>query len=172
MSPMHITKRILAAVFAAALMGCLMLTGCAQTQSQQPANQEEAGPTSQSFMSDMNMASAKLQEKMDGFADAVSREDLVSMQMQADAAYGAIDDMAAVEAPEELSDLKQRYVDACGQLKEALSQYVALYQEIKTATTRAPFDYSTYADRIAQVQTAYDAGLQALKDADQAASEM
>lgn len=172
MSSTYSVKHLFLVILAAALSACFMLTGCAPSQSMQAVNQEAAGPTSQSFMSDMNAVSADLQEKMDGFADAVSREDLVSMQMQADAAYAVIDQMAAIEAPEELNDLKQRYVDACGQLKEALTQYVTLYQEIKTATTRNPFDYDSYADRIAQVQDTYNAGVQALQDADQAASEM
>ncbi len=83
-----------------------------------------------------------------------------------------INRISEIEAPEELGELKQKYVDGANQLKDAMSSYIDLYTEIDTATTRDPFDYDTYNDRISQIQAAYDAGIQTIKDADQSATEM
>lgn len=165
-------KRAAVAFIAAAFACSLALTGCSQQLAQQSSAEEESGPTSRSFMADMNEAADDLSEKMQAFTDAVAREDLVSMKVQADAAFAVIDQMGQIEAPDEVSDLKQRYVDGCTQLKEALSGYIDLYSEIDAATTRNPFDYDGYADRLAQIQSQYDAGVQALEDADKAATEM
>lgn len=165
-------KRAAAAFMAAAFACSLMLTGCTQPLASQSSEQEETGPTSRSFMAQMNEASDDLSEKMASFSDAVSREDLVSMKLQADAAYAVVDQMAAIEVPEELADLKQRYVDGCTQLKDVLSGYVDLYSEIEASTTRNPFDYDDYPDRIAALQASYDAAVQALEDADKSATEM
>lgn len=165
--------RMLAAALAAAFVCNFALTGCSQSMfPAEPASEEDAGPTSRSFMASMNEAADTLQEKMGAFTDAVARQDLVSMRVQADAAYAIIDDMAAIEAPDELKDLQQKYIDGCGELKNALNGFMELYTEIDSATTRNPFDYSTYADRMAQLQGQYDAAVQALQEADQSATEM
>lgn len=166
-------KRIAVALFAAALACSLLLTGCSQQLGlSSSSEQEESGPTSRSFMTQMNQAADGLAEKMASFSEAVARQDLVSMKVQVDAIGSAISQMSSIEAPEELADLRQKYVDACTQLDGALSSYLGLYMEIDSATTRYPFDYDTYADRIAQVQSQYDAAVQALKNADESASEM
>ena len=37
-------------------------------------------------------------------------------------------------------------------MKDALNSYIDLYTEIDSATEAQPFDWSTYADRIAQIK--------------------
>ncbi len=165
-------KRTIALVLTAALACCMILGGCSQQMGAQSSEQEESGPTSRSYMADMNEASDALKEKMASFSDAVAREDLVSMRVQADGITSVIDQMSQMEAPDELSDLKQKYVDACTQLKDALIAYIDLYAEIDSSTVRNPFDYDGYADRIGAIQAQYDAAVQALQDADKSATEM
>ena len=46
-----------------------------------------------------------------------------------------------------------------------------LYAEIESATDEAPFDYSTYESRLAEIQSAYNEGIEQLKAADTAATE-
>ncbi len=171
MSFANTIKRILPIAALGALICCAALAGCAQPAASSSA-EEEAGPTSRSYMADMNQAVDDLKEKMASFTDAVAREDAVSMRVQADSAFAVVDQISEIEAPEELGELKQKYVDACYQLKDALNGYLALYTEIDTATTRNPFAYDTYADRIAALQEQYDAAVQALEDADKSATEM
>lgn len=47
-----------------------------------------------------------------------------------------------------------------------------LYTEIDSATDQQPFDYSTYEQRLASIQSAYDTGLQALRAGDQKVTEL
>lgn len=166
------TTRIGAVILAVALICSIVLTGCSQQLAQSATNEEESGPTSRSFMAAMNEAADDLKEKMAAFTDAVAREDMVSMRVQSDAAFAVIDQMAAIEAPEELTELRQRYVDGCTQLKDVLTGYLDLYQEVDSSTYYDPFDYDAYPDRIAELQGRYDAAVQALEDADKAATEM
>lgn len=168
----HRIQRFLAAALTAAFTCCFVLTGCSQQLVPQPEAEEEAAPTSRTFMAQMNETADTLQEKMVAFTDAVARQDLVSMRVQADAAYAIIDEMSAIEAPDELKELQQKYVDGCTQLKDTLNGYMDLYTEIDSSTTRNPFDYDEYPDRMAQLQSQYDAAVQALQDADQSATEM
>ncbi len=164
-------KPVILVALGAALAGCLALTGCGQPLEQQSSAEEEA-VTSRSFMANVNEACVQLNEKMTSFTDAVAREDLVSMQTQADSAFAIIDQISELECPEELNDLKQSYVDGCTQLKDALSAYLQLFMEIDAASNGGTFNYDGYADRVAQIQQTYDEAVQKLKDADNAATEM
>lgn len=171
MSVAHTMKRALGPLFIMLLV-CFVATGCSQQLGQQAETEEETGPTSRTFMAQMNESADALQGTMDAFTDATSRQDLVSMKMQADAAAALIEQMGSIEAPDELTDLRQKYVDGCTQLKDVLAGYLDLYTEIDSSTTRNPFDYDSYSDRLAQLQSQYDAAVQALEDADKSATEM
>ena len=105
------------------------------------------------------------------FTDAVSRGDVVGMRTQADNAFKSIDDLNKLEAPEDLKDIQQAYVDGTGTLKEALSSYVGLYTEIDSATDEQPFDWASYDERIGEIQSQYDAGIAQLEEGDQKAAE-
>lgn len=164
-------KATLAAVLLC-LVSCFALAGCSQQFLPESAAEEEEGPTSRTFMAQMNDASEQLQEKMATFTDAVAREDLVSMRVSIDATQGTIDEMSGLEAPEELKELQQKYVDGCTQLKDVLQGYLDLYSEIEASTVRNPFDYDGYPERLAQLQASYDEAVQALQDADESASQM
>lgn len=151
----------------------LTLTGCATPQAQQQEGEDAEKPlTSSEYMAQVNLSVDKLNERLESFVDAVSREDTVTMRIQADSAFAVLDEMAAIEAPEELKDLRTDYINGCDKLKDALSSYVELYTEISTAQTGNTFDYSTYADRIKEVQDKYNEGVQDLEDADKQATEL
>ena len=113
-----------------------------------------------------------LETSLASFTDAVSRNDVVGMQTQAENALSKLDSLDSIEAPEELSEVQQSYQDGTAQLREALSSYVALYTEISSATDAQPFDWSTYDARLAEIQEKYDAGIDALEAGDKAAAEV
>ena len=56
-------------------------------------------------------------------------------------------------------------------MKDALNSYIDLYTEIDSATEAQPFDWSTYADRVAQIKQQYDDGIGKLQSGDNKASE-
>lgn len=144
----------------------LALSGCAQQTTAQNEQQNE----NRQYMTQVNQEMEELNTRLTSFTDAVSRGDVVTMRTQADDAFKVIDELSAADAPDALSDVKTGYVDGCNKLKDALNAYIALYTEIESATDAQPFDYSTYDARLAEIQSAYNDGIDQLKAADDAAA--
>lgn len=158
--------RVLVALFAGALM-VFALGGCAQQDS--AASQQQS--QNRQYMTQVNQIMEDLKSRLDSFTDAVSRGDVVGMRAQADNAFKAIDSLGKLEVPDDLKDIQQEYVDGANGLKDALNSYIDLYTEIDSATEAQPFDWSTYADRIAQIKQQYDDGIGKLQSGDNKASE-
>ncbi|WP_139650510.1 hypothetical protein [Raoultibacter phocaeensis] len=152
----------LSGVLVAAVLGGCMAQNTANTE--QTANRQ--------YMSQVNQAMEDLTNRLDGFNQAVTNNDLVGMKTQADNAFKAIDDLNALEAPEGLKDIQTAYVDGCNDLKDALTKYIDLYTEIESATEEEPFDYATYDARLKEIQDTYDSGIEHLEEADKKATEM
>lgn len=162
-------RKNLAKILAVACAGVLMiaaLAGCAQQGSRGDQDQLDR----RQYMSQVNQAMDDLQTKLDSFSDAVSRDDVVGMRTQADNAFKALDDLNGLEVPDALKDIQQEYVDGTNSLKDALNGYIDLYTEIESATDEHPFDWSSYDQRIAEIQAQYDAGVDKLKKGDEAAA--
>ena len=158
-------KRILVLVGACACALALVigaLSGCSGSA----VSQTSEGQTNRSFMSQVNEIMSQFGVELESFVDAVSRGDVVNMRTQADNAYQVLDKLSSLEAPEELSDVKQQYIDGANKMREALDAYIDLYTEIDSGS----FDQSKYEDRIEKVQALYDEGVSMLKAADEAAA--
>ena len=112
-------------------------------------------------MSQVNQAVSDLDSRLDGFVDAVSRGDVVSMRTQVASALKDVDTLTSLEAPDEVADVKAKYDEGCTALKEALNSYVDLYTSGAEVTQEA----------LADIQARYDAGVAALTEADKLASE-
>ncbi len=161
----------IARIVLALCAGVMMIAffgGCAQQTS--VASEEQAA--NRQYMSSVNTSIDELSDRLGGFEDAVSRGDTVAMRTQADNAFKVLDSLASLEAPEALKDVQTGYVDGCNALKDALNSYIALYTEIDSATEEHPFDYSTYNDRLKEIQDKYNDGLSRLEAADQKAAEL
>ena len=154
-------KAALACACALALSG--ILVACSAGTSALSSEQQE----NRSYMSQVNGVMATLGDDLDSFVGAVSRNDVVNMRTQADNAYKALDELAAIEAPEALADVQQDYVDGTEKMRKALDAYIELYTDLEAGS----FDQSTYSSRIAEVQSLYDEAVEQLKKADEAAAE-
>lgn len=150
------------AVALAAAMALAALAGCAQAGT--AANQQQG--ENRQYMSQVNQVMDDLETQLASFTDAVSRDDVVGMQTQAQNALATLDDLESIEAPESLADVHQNYLEGAASLREALDDYVALYTEISSASDEAPFDWGTYEARLAQIQEKYDAGIEKMRDGD------
>lgn len=139
-----------------------VMAGCAGGAASIDSSQQ----TSRAYMSQVNEVMVQLGDDLDAFVDAVSRGDVVNMRTQANNAYRALDELSALEAPDELSDIKKNYVDGTAKLREALDGYVELYTQVDAGS----FDQSTYESRIADIQSLYDEGVSLLKQGDEAAA--
>ncbi len=163
---MRMNARLVALISAIALV-VMMLGGCGVEQN---AENAEAQASNRAYMAKVNQIMDELSSKLDQFDDAVSRGDTVTMKTQLENAMTSLDNLENLEAPEVLSDIKDLYVEGCTSLKDALESYVDLYTEIETSADS--FDYSSYEDRIADVQERYNEGISKLEEADAAATEL
>lgn len=154
------------AVALAAAAALAVLTGCSQTGT--AANQQQG--ENRQYMSQVNQVMDDLETQLSGFTDAVSRDDVVGMQTQAQNALATLDDLESIEAPESLADVHQNYMEGAASLREALSDYVALYTEISSAGESQPFDWATYETRLAEIQEKYDAGIEKMSAGDELAA--
>ena len=148
------------------LVAAVGLTGCAGLE--QTSEEAKAQAENRQYMSDVNATIEQLSQRLDGFEGAVSRGDVVTMRTQADDAFRTLDSLAALQPPEVLKDVQQGYVDGCNQLKGALNDYIALYTDVANGSANG----GAYADRLAAVQEAYNAGVDKLKATDEAATKL
>ncbi len=158
-----------AAVAVAGALGASVLGGCV---AQQTSAVTEAQSENRAYMTQVNQTMETLKDRLTSFSDAVSRGDVVTMRTQADNAFKALDSLSSQDAPDALKDVKQQYVDGCASLESALSDYVTLYSEIDSATDEQPFDWSTYDQRIAAIQSSYDSGIAQLEAGDKTAADL
>ena len=156
-------------VLAVALASVLMIAALAGCQQRGSAVDQDQLDRRQ-YMSQVNQAMDELQTRLESFSDAVSRDDVVGMRTQADNAFKALDELNGIEVPDALKDIQTDYVDGTNSLKDALNGYIDLYTEIESATDVQPFDWSTYDQRIADIQAKYDAGIDKLKKGDETAA--
>lgn len=154
------------AVCVAAALGTAALFGCSAAGS--GTSQQQNG--NRQYMSQVNQVMDDLEIALANFNDAVSRDDVVGMQTQSNNALSTLDDLAGIEAPEDLADVKNGYEQGSDLLRTALNDYVALYTEIASATDGQPFDWSSYDARLAEIQKNYDEGIAKLKEADELAA--
>ena len=160
-----IIAKLITALCACAIIG--VLGACS------PGTAASASKTAEqvnrAYMSQVNEAMVKLDENLDQFVDATSRGDVVAMRTQADNAYQTLDALAAIEAPEDMKDIRDQYLNGTGKLREALDSYIDLYAE--AAAAGDSYDWSAQSNRIKQIQAKYDEGVKALKDADTTVAE-
>jgi len=164
------TKTIarIAAFICAAVMASAVLAGCFGSN-MQVNDQSRAYRT---YMSQVNQIMVELDESLDSFTDAVSRNDTVNMESVLDQALKTLDKLDGLEVPAALKDVHKGYMDAADTLEGALRDYSALYVEIDAAAqNEKSADWDDYAERIAQIQTKYDEGVKALQAADEAAAK-
>lgn len=159
------TKIKALAICMAAVLGLAALGGCAPSST---ANQQQN--ENRTYMSHVNQVMDDLETNLASFTDAVSRDDVVGMQTQAKNALATLDDLAGIEAPDDLSDVKSGYEEGADKLRGALNDYVALYTEISSATDAQAFDWSTYESRLSAIQESYDEGISKLQEADELAA--
>ena len=157
-------------IFALCLAGCLafLLVGCAQQASDADANDSVAA--NRQYMSSVNQAVAELSDRLQGFEDAVSRRDPITMRTQADDAFKVLDVLSTMEVPDDMKELNEGYVQACEMLEEALSSYIDLYSDI--SASRGGSDAQSIQEQIDQIQSKYDEGIDLLEATDKKATEL
>lgn len=142
-----------------------LLAGCAP----QNASHENQAKNRQ-YMSSVNTIMETFDSNMDGFATAVKDGEVLSLTAQLSSVSAAVDELKALDVPQDMTDIQASYVKGAEELQTALSKYVELYQDVKVPEGGS-FDYATYNDRLAEIQKHYSDGVAALQDADTKATE-
>lgn len=158
-----ISRRV---VLACVLASCMALFACAPGGTTTLTDEQKAN---RAYMSQVNETMVELDGNLDSFIDAVSRGDIVNMRTQADNAYKTLDKLSGLEAPETLAGVQKKYAEGTQKLEAALDAYIELYSEAEKAGK--DFDWSSYDERIKEIQELYDSGVKALEEGDKAASE-
>lgn len=145
----------------ALLIGCSSGTA-AQANDPQTQNRQ--------YMSNVNQIMEDISTEMDSFTTAVQEGEVISLSSQLDSVNESVEKLKSLEVPEAMQDIHASYVSGAEELQTALNDYVTLYEDIK-APQSGSFDYSTYGERLAEIQEHYNAGITALQEADNKASE-
>ena len=159
-----LAKGRMALLLVCAVLATAMLAGCARGAAQEEESSDPAS-LNRSYMARVNQRMADLGQVLEEFQVAVGEGDAVAMQASQAKAGRIIDEVKAAKAPSMLEDVKTGYADGLDQLQRALADYVQLYSDAQAGR----LDEAAFNSRLAQVQEAYDAGVAALKKADETA---
>lgn len=128
--------------------------------------------TASEYMVKLNQAADSLHENLDGFAVAVSEDDISTLKTKADSAFAAMESLDDLKVPDELVDVKNQYKEAVDTLHNALNDYITLFTEIQSEPDPEKVSDEKYAERFEKIQKDYDSGINLLEKADAAAKEL
>lgn len=153
------------------IMGCLMaaalaLPGCVAASEQ--VSTDEHAAEHRAYMAQLGNQAKEIDAVLNQFQSAVGAKDVVAMRAATAKAGDIVAAVATTEAPEKLAETKDSYVAGLEQLQQALEAYTQLYADVEAAVVNEN-DFSV---RLAEVQSAYDAGVEAVKAADDKAVEL
>lgn len=167
--------RIIAAI-ACAFALALALGGCATSRTGSSTSSSGLGSTSSSststdqqaaqnrqYMATLNQQMSDLQTATDSFQKAVAAKDVVSMNAAVANVQKIVDSVKNTDATERLQTVKDGYVDGLCTLDDAMKAYVSLYTDVQNGAV----DGTAYANRLKDVQAAYDNGIAKLQSADE-----
>lgn len=161
-----ISSRMVAFAAAIVLACALMLSGCASNAQQ--ANDPQT--LNRQYMANVNQIMDEIDAQMTEFSTIVKEGEVVSLSTQLAAINNSVDKLKALSVPDEMKDIQSDYLKGTEELQTAFAAYVDLYEDVK-APENGTFDFATYGDRLNDVESHYEAGIQALESADQKAAD-
>ena len=155
---------LVSVLVAATLCGCSgQMTQLTEEQAQQKENC--------AFMSQIHIAADGLADCMEDFSAALDAQDVEAMQLALESAQAQIEQLQALEAPQVLAGMQDKYVQGAQQLESALEDYVAFY--LAEADEEEGVSAGTVSNlRLAAIQQSYAAGMKLLQDADKLAASL
>lgn len=161
-----ISSRMVAFAAAIVLACALMLSGCASNAQQ--ANDPQT--LNRQYMANVNQIMDEIDAQMTEFSTIVKEGEIVSLSTQLAAINNSVDKLKALSVPDAMKDIQSDYLKGTEELQTAFAAYVDLYEDVK-APENGTFDFATYGDRLNDVKSHYEAGIQALESADQKAAD-
>lgn len=161
-----ISSRMVAFAAAIVLACALILSGCASNAQQ--ANDPQT--LNRQYMANVNQIMDEIDAQMTEFSTIVKEGEVVSLSTQLAAINNSVDKLKALSVPDAMKDIQSDYLKGTEELQTAFAAYVDLYEDVK-APENGTFDFATYGDRLNDVKSHYEAGIQALESADQKAAD-
>ena len=161
-----ISSRMVAFAAAIVLACALMLSGCASNAQQ--ANDPQT--LNRQYMANVNQIMDEIDAQMTEFSTIVKEGEVVSLSTQLAAINNSVDKLKALSVPDAMKDIQSDYLKGTEELQTAFAAYVDLYEDVK-APENGTFDFATYGDRLNDVKSHYEAGIQAIESADQKAAD-
>ena len=161
-----ISSRMVAFAAAIVLACALMLSGCASNAQQ--ANDPQT--LNRQYMANVNQIMDEIDAQMTEFSTIVKEGEVVSLSTQLAAINNSVDKLKALSVPDAMKDIQSDYLKGTEEPQTAFAAYVDLYEDVK-APENGTFDFATYGDRLNDVKSHYEAGIQALESADQKAAD-
>lgn len=161
-----ISSRMVAFAAAIVLACAFMLSGCASNAQQ--ANDPQT--LNRQYMANVNQIMDEIDAQMTEFSTIVKEGEVVSLSTQLAAINNSVDKLKALSVPDAMKDIQSDYLKGTEELQTAFAAYVDLYEDVK-APENGTFDFATYGDRLNDVKSHYEAGIQALESADQKAAD-
>lgn len=161
-----ISSRMVAFAAAIVLACALMLSGCASNAQQ--ANDPQT--LNRQYMANVNQIMDEIDAQMTEFSTIVKEGEVVSLSTQLAAINNSVDKLKALSVPDAMKDIQSDYLKGTEELQTAFAAYVDLHEDVK-APENGTFDFATYGDRLNDVKSHYEAGIQALESADQKAAD-
>ena len=164
--PISFSSRLAALACAIVLAFAFLLAGCASTNTQ--ANDPQT--LNRQYMANVNQIMDEIDAQMTEFSTIIKEGEVVSLSTQLANINNSVDKLKALSVPDAMKDIQSDYLKGTEELQTAFSAYVDLYEDVK-APESGTFDFATYGDRLNEVRSHYEAGIEALQSADQKASE-
>lgn len=161
----ELMKARIVLVIATCVACLILLVGCSAANTQ-VANEQTKN---RQYMATVNQIMEDINKEMQDFSDAVSEGEVISLDSQLSAVKKSVEELKNLEVPEAMKDIHDLYVQGAEEMQNALVKYVDLYQDVK-APEKGNFNYGTYNSRLDEIQKHYDAGVEALKKADDKAA--
>jgi cytochrome c556 len=149
-----------------ALVCTLVLSGCASgtTQSDDPQT------LNRQYMANVNQIMEEIDAQMTEFSSIIKDGEVVSFGTQLANINNSVDKLKALSVPDAMKDIQADYLKGTEELQQAFAAYVDLYEDVKVPEN-GKFDFATYGDRLNEVRSHYEAGIEALQSADQKAAD-
>ncbi|MDO5427284.1 MAG: hypothetical protein Q4F54_06665 [Coriobacteriia bacterium] len=158
-------KKIVVAL-SCTLVCFFMLAGCSGFGF--PASQADAEKAvTSAYFAEVNTLVGEFKTTLGDFPADVKEKKVDSMKEKVDAAQKLIDQFSKLDVPKNCEDVHKLYTDGLVQMQQALSNYVQVYSDFVSGS----IDNNVLNQRVADVQTSYNQGIDLLAQADKLAAQ-
>ena len=156
----------------AAALSCCMLAGCMAPQATNAVSEEVKA--NRAYMSAVHKVVNSIQDQTALLSGAVEKGDYAQAAQIAGAVDAAVKGLDSLDVPNDLKDVHHGYVEGCTKLSTALTDYVGYRSAVASSDQSSSSDVASAmaSMKLSTIQTAYDAGVLALSQADALAASL